>query len=117
MIENQMTLMEKAIMGAVSEGLTERADIGKYARTIVSDPDAFGPTLWTENTVRLFADTIDGLVDKGYLEWETYIVAVRLPEKGKKYIEESKDELTGMEKVDDSKKWFNDEWINRHQTV
>lgn len=117
MAENRLNEMEMAIMAAVSEGLTERPEIGKYARTIVNDIDAWGPTLWTEKMVRYFADTLDALVDKGYLKWETYILAVLPDAEGEKYIAEHKEELTNLPKVVDSSKWFTPEWMEKHLTL
>jgi hypothetical protein len=110
MAEEKLTLMEMAIMDAMrQEGMIERTDIGKYCRTIISDYDAPGPTLWTEKTVREWADTLDGLIEKGYLAWRTDILQVELTEKGKKYIADSKAELDNLPKVDDSRDWFKDQ--------
>ena len=106
MVEDKLTLMEMAIMDAVRKGMIERTDIGKHTRTIVSDYDAPGPTLWTESTVRQFADVLEGLVDKGYLTWKTYILQVEPTAKGKKFIADNEAELDNLPKVDDSKDWF-----------
>jgi len=112
MVAEKLTLMEMAIIDAMrQEGMIERADVGKYCRTIISDWDAPGPTLWTEATVRQFADTLDGLVEKGYLAWKTYILQVELTEKGKKYIADNKKELDNLPQVDESttaavREWF-----------
>jgi len=106
MTEEELTLMEMAIMDAVRKGMIERTDIGKHARTIISDYDAPGPTLWTEPTVREFADVLEGLVDKGYLAWKTYILQVEPTEKGKDYIADNEAELDNLPRVDDSREWF-----------
>ena len=106
MTEEELTLMEMAIMDAVRKGMIERTDIGQHARTIISDYDAPGPTLWTEPTVREFADVLEGLVDKGYLAWKTYILQVEPTEKGKDYIADNEAELDNLPRVDDSREWF-----------
>jgi hypothetical protein len=106
MAEEKLNLMELAIMDAVRKGMIERTDIGKHARTIVSDYDAAGPTLWTEPTVRIFADALDSLVDKGYLAWKTYILQIEPTEKGKKFTSENATEMDNLPRVDDSTKWF-----------
>ena len=49
---------------------------------------------------------IEGLVEKGYLAWKTYILQVGLAEKGKKYITDNKKELDSLPQVDDSREWF-----------
>lgn len=98
--------MGMAIMDAVRRGIIDRADIGKHARSIVNDYDASGPTLWTEATTRRFADTLDDLVEKGYLNWITYILQVEATDKGKKFIADNAAALEGLPKVDDSPKWF-----------
>jgi hypothetical protein len=100
------TLMQMAIMDAVRKGMIERTDIGKHCRTIISDYDAPGPTLWTEPMVRQFADVLEGLVDQGYLAWKTYILQVEPTEKGKKFIADNQAELDKLPKVDDSRDWF-----------
>jgi hypothetical protein len=102
----ELNEMEMAIMDAVRQGIIDRADIGKHARNIVNDYDASGPTLWTEPTVRRYADTLDGLVEKGYLNWVTYLLQIEATEKGKKFITDNAAELEGLPKVDDSPKWF-----------
>ncbi len=102
----QMSPMEMAIMDAVRRGMTDRADIGKHARSLISDYDAAGPTLWTEATVRQFADALDNLVGKGYLIWQTYLLIIKTTEKGKKFIADNATELEALPKVDDSTKWF-----------
>ena len=106
MAEEKPTLMEMAIMDAVRKGMIERTDIGKHARTIISDYDAPGPTLWTEPTVRQFADVLEGLVNQGYLTWRTYILQVEPTEKGNKFIADNKAELDNLPKVGDSREWF-----------
>lgn len=106
MAEKKLTLMEMAIMDAVRKGMVERTDIGKYCRTIISDYNASGPTLWTEPTVREWADVLDGLVDKGYLAWRTYLLQIDPTEKGKKYIADNEAELDKLPKVEDSRDWF-----------
>ena len=106
MVEDKLTLMKMVIMDAVRKGMIERTDIGKHARNIISDYDAPGPTLWTESTVRQFADVLEGLVDKGYLTWKTYILQVEPTAKGKKFIADNEAELDNLPKVDDSKDWF-----------
>lgn len=102
----ELNEMEMAIMDAVRRGIIDRADIGKHARGIVNDYDAAGPTLWTEATVRTFADTLDELVEKGYLNYLTYLLQVETTEKGKKFIADNAAELEGLPKVDDGPKWF-----------
>jgi hypothetical protein len=110
MAEEKFTLMEMAIMDAMrQEGMIERTDVGKHCRTIISDWDAPGPTLWTEATTRQFADTLDGLIEKGYLAWKTAILQVELTEKGKKYIADNKAELDNLPEVDDSRDWFKEQ--------
>ena len=114
MAEERLTLMELAIMDAVrknmnQEGVVERTDIGKHCRTIVSDYEAPGPTLWTEATTRNYADTLDGLVEKGYIAWKTYILQIEPTEKGNKFIADNLAELDNLPKVDDSKDWFNNQ--------
>jgi hypothetical protein len=109
MAEEKLTQMEMAIMDAVSKGMIERTDIGKHARTIISDYDAPGPTLWTEATVRHFADALEGLVSKGYLTWKAYLLQVEPTTKGTKFIADSKTELENLPRVDDSKDWFKDQ--------
>lgn len=106
MAGEKLTLMEMAIMDAVRKEMIERTDIGKHCRTIISDYDAPGPTLWTEPTVREFADVLEGLVDRGYLAWKTYILQVEPTEKGKKFIADNEAELDNLPKVDDSREWF-----------
>lgn len=106
MAQEKLTLMEMAIMDAVRKGMIERTDIGKHARTIISDYDAPGPTLWTEPTVREFADVLEGLVSRGYLAWKAYILQVEPTEKGKKFIADNQAELDNLPKVDDSRLWF-----------
>lgn len=106
MAEEKLTQMEMAIMDAVRKGMIERTDIGKHARTIISDYDASGPTLWTEATVRNFADVLEGLVSKGYLAWKAYLLQVEPTEKGSKFIADSKTELDSLPQVDDSRDWF-----------
>lgn len=107
MVAEKLTLMEMAIMDAMrQEGMIERTDVGKHCRMIISDWDAPGPTLWTEATVRQFADVLEGLVEKGYLVWKTYILQVGLAEKGKKYIADNKKELDSLPQVDGSREWF-----------
>ena len=115
MAENTLNEMELAIMAAISEGLTERTEIGKFARPFVNDIDAWGPTLWTEKTVRRFADTLEALVDKGYLKWETYLLELLPAEEGEKYIAQHKEELKNLPKVIDGPKWFSHEWAEKHQ--
>jgi hypothetical protein len=106
MAKEKLTKMEMAIMDAVRKGMIERTDIGKHARTIISDYDAPGPTLWTEATVRRFADILEGLVDKGYLAWKTYLLQVEPTAKGTKFITDSETELDNLPRVDDSRDWF-----------
>jgi len=98
--------MEMAIMDAVRRGMIDRTDIGKHTRRIVNDYDAAGPTLWTEPTARMYADTLDDLVEKGYLSWQTYLLQVELTEKGKRFAADNAAELEGLPKVEDSPKWF-----------
>jgi hypothetical protein len=102
----ELNEMEMAIMDAVRQGMVDRADIGKHARGIVNDYDASGPTLWTEATVRKFADTMDDLVEKCYLSWTTYLLQAEATDKGKKFIADNAAALEGLPKVDDSSKWF-----------
>jgi len=110
MAEDKLTLMEMAIMDAVRQGgVIERTDIGKHCRMIITDWDAAGPTLWTEPTVRQFADTLDGLVEKGYLAWKTYLLQIELTEKGTKYIADNQSELDNLPQVDDSRDWFKEQ--------
>ena len=106
MAKEKLTLMEMTIIDAVRKGMIERTDIGKHARTIISDYDAPGPTLWTEPVVREFADVLEGLVDRGYLAWKTYILQVEPTEKGKDYIADNEAELDNLPRVDDSREWF-----------
>ena len=109
MAEEKLTLMEMAIMDAMRKEMIERTDIGKHCRTIISDYDAPGPTLWTEKMVREWADTLDELIEKGYLAWRTSILQVELTEKGKKYIADNQAELDNLPKVDDSRDWFKEQ--------
>ena len=109
MAEEKLTQMEMAIMDAVRKGMIERTDIGKHARTIISDYDAPGPTLWTEATVRHFADVLEGLVNKGYLAWKAYLLQVEPTKKGSKFITDNKTELDNLPQVDDSRDWFKDQ--------
>ena len=109
MAEKKLTLMEMAIMDAVRKGMIERTDIGKHCRTIITDYNAPGPTLWTEPTVREFADVLDGLVGRGYLAWRTYVLQVEPTEKGKKFIADNQAELDNLPKVDDSRDWFKEQ--------
>jgi hypothetical protein len=111
MAEEKLNLMEIAIMDAVrknmnQEGVVERTDIGKHCRTIVSDYEASGPTLWTEATTRKYADTLDGLIEKGYLAWRTYILQIELTKKGKQFITDNEAALDSLPQVDDSRDWF-----------
>ncbi len=106
MAEEKLTLMEMAIMDGVRKGMFERTDIGKHCRMIISDWDAPGPTLWTEKTVREWADVLDGLIDKGYLKWKTYLLQMQPTDKGKKYIADNAAELDKLPKVEDSRDWF-----------
>ena len=106
MAEEKLTQMEMAIMDAVRKGMIERTDIGKHARTIISDYDAPGPTLWTEATVRHFADVLEGLVSKGYLDWKTYLLQIEPTEKGTKFIADNETALNNLPQVDDSRDWF-----------
>jgi len=106
MTEEKLTLMEMAIMDAVRKEMIERTDIGKHARSIISDYDAPGPTLWTEATVRDFADVLEGLVNKGYLTWKNYLLQVEPAPKGTKFIADNKTKLDSLPRVDDSKDWF-----------
>ena len=108
MAEEKLSLMEMAIMDAMrQEGMIERSAVGKYCRMIVDDWEAAGPTLWTEKKVREWADILEGMVDKGYLTWVTYLLQVGLTEKGNKYIEDNQAELDNLPKVDDGREWFN----------
>ena len=109
MTKEKLNLMEMAIMDAARQEMIERTDIGIYARTIVSDYDASGPTLWTEETVIQFADTLEGLADKGYLAWKNYLLQVELTEQGKKFIAANLNELENLPKVDDGKDWFKEQ--------
>ena len=109
MTNEKLTLMEMAIMDAARKEMIERTDIGIYARTIVSDYDAAGPTLWTQETVIQFADTLEGLTDKGYLAWKNYLLQVELTEKGKKFIAANLDALDNLPKVIDDKEWFKEQ--------
>jgi len=110
MAEEKLNLMEMAIMDAMrQEGMIERTDIGKHCRTIISDYDAPGPILWTEKTVREWADTLEGLIGKGYLAWKTYLLQVELSEKGRKFIADNQAELDNLLKVDDSRDWFKEQ--------
>ncbi len=102
----QLSPMEMAIMDAVRRGMVDRADIGKHARTLISDYDAAGPMLWTEPTVRQFADALDSLVEKGYLTWQTYLLIAKTTEKGKQFIADNATQMEALPKVDDSAKWF-----------
>jgi hypothetical protein len=102
----ELNEMEMAIMDAVRQGKIDREAIGKHARGIINDYDAYGPTLWTEATVRKFADTLDDLVEKGYLSWATYLLQAEATDKGKKFIADNTAALEGLPKVDDSSKWF-----------
>ena len=106
MTKEELTLMELTIIDGVRKGMVERTDINKYARTIISDYDAPGPTLWTESTVRQFADTLEGLVNKDYLAWKIYILQVEPTERGKHLIADNKAKLDNLPRVDDSRKWF-----------
>ena len=106
MTKEKLTQMEMAIMDAVRKGMIERTDIGKHARTIVSDYDAPGPTLWTEATVRGFADVLEGLVSQGYLAWKNYPLQVEPSKRGTKFITDNEASLDNLPQVDDSKDWF-----------
>jgi hypothetical protein len=106
MTEDKLTQMEMAIMDAVRKGMIERTDIGKHARTIVSDYDAPGPTLWTEATVRRFAEVLEELVSKGYLAWRNYLLQVEPTEKGTSFITDNETALDNLPQVDDSRDWF-----------
>jgi hypothetical protein len=106
MAEEKLTQMEMAIMYAVRKGMIERTDIGKHARTIISDYDAPGPTIWTEATTRHFADVLEGLVDKGYLAWRNYLLQIDPTKKGTKFITDNETALDSLPQVDDSKDWF-----------
>lgn len=114
MAEEKITLMEMAIMDAVRKGMGERTDIGKHCRTIISDYDAPGPTLWTEKTAREWADILDGLVERDYLSWKTYLLQIEPAEKGKKYITDNEKELDNLPKVDESTSAAVREWF-KHQ--
>ena len=110
MVEDKLTLMEMAIMDAMrQEGMIERTDVGKHCRRIISDWDAPGPILWTEAMTRQWADVLDGLVDKGYLAWKTYLLQIELTEKGKKFIADNQAELKNLPQVDDSRDWFREQ--------
>ena len=109
MTNDKLTLMEMAIMDAARQEMIERTDIGAYARTIVSDYDAAGPTLWTEETVMQFAATLEGLVGKGYLAWKNYLLQVELTEKGRKFVADNLAELDNLPKVIDGKEWFKEQ--------
>ena len=114
MVDEKLTLMEMAIMDAMrQEGMIERTDIGKHCRMIVDDWDAPGPTLWTEKAVREWADILESLVDRGYLTWITQILQVGLTEKGQKYIDNHKEELDNLPKVDDSRDWFKQQKVKK----
>jgi hypothetical protein len=106
MAEEKLTQMEMAIMDAVRQGMIERTDIGKHARSIISDYDAPGPTLWTEATARKFADVLEELVDKGYLAWKNYLLQVEATAKGTKFATDNAAKLASLPRVDDSKDWF-----------
>ncbi|MBN1862460.1 MAG: hypothetical protein JW790_02315 [Dehalococcoidales bacterium] len=109
MADEKLTLMELAIMDGVRQGMIERTDIGKHARSIVSDYQAPGPTLWTEATTRKFAEVLEGLIDKGYLTWNNYLLQVEAADKGTKFITDNTTELDSLPRVDDSKAWFKDQ--------
>jgi hypothetical protein len=109
MTNDKLTLMEMAIMDAARQGMIERTDIGAHARTIVSDYDAAGPTLWTQETVIQFADTLEGLTDKGYLAWKNYLLQLELTEKGRKFVADNLAELDSLPKVEDDKEWFKEQ--------
>ena len=88
MAEEKLNLLEMAIMDGVrknmnEKGIAERAAIGKHCRRVVSDYDAPGPTLWTETMTRNYADAIEGLIEKGYLDWQTFIIQVKPTDKGR----------------------------------
>ena len=111
MADEKLTLMEMAIIDAVrknlnEKGVAERYDIGKHCRKIVSDYDAPGPTLWTEATTRKYADTIEELIDKGYLAWKTFVLQIMFTDKGKKFVADNSAELDNLPEVDDSRDWF-----------
>jgi hypothetical protein len=106
MAEEKLTLVEMAIMDGVRKGMFERTDIGKHCRMIISDWDAAGPTLWTEKTVREWADVLDGLIDKGYLKWKNYLLQMEPTDKGKKYVADNAAELDKLLKIEDSRGWF-----------
>ena len=111
MADKKLTLMEMAILDGVlktmnADGVAERYDVGPYCRQIVSDYDAAGPTLWTEATTRNYADTIEALVDDGYLAWKTYVLQITLTDKGKKLIADNQKEMDNLPQVDDSRDWF-----------
>ena len=106
MTEEKLTLVEMAIMDAVRKEMIERTDVGKHCRTIISDYDAPGPTLWTESTTREWADVLDGLVDRGYVMWKTYLLQIVPTEKGTKYIADNQAELDNLPRVEDSRDWF-----------
>ena len=107
MAEEKLSLMEMAIMDAMrQEGMIERSGVGYHCRKIIDDWDAAGPMLWTEKKVREWADILEGMVNKGYLTWVTYLLQVGLTEKGKKYIDDNKEALDDLPKVDDGREWF-----------
>lgn len=106
MTEEKLTLVEMAIMDGVRKEMIERTDVGKHCRTIISDYDAPGPTLWTESTAREWADVLDGLVDRGYVMWKTYLLQIVPTEKGTKYIADNQAELDNLPRVEDSRDWF-----------
>jgi hypothetical protein len=54
----------------------------------------------------MFADALDGLVDRGYLAWKTYLLQAEPTEKGKKFTSENAAVLDNLPRVDDSIKWF-----------
>ena len=107
MAEEKLSLMEMAIMDAMrQEGMIERTGVGRHCRMIIDDWEAAGPTLWTEKKVREWSDVLEGMVNKGYLTWVTYLLQVGFTDKGKKYIEDNKAELDNLPKVEDSRNWF-----------
>jgi hypothetical protein len=111
MADNKLNEMEIAIIDAVrqtqnEDGFAERFDIGKYCRTIYNDYDSPGPTLWTEATTRMYGDTMEGLVEKGYIAWRTYLLRIELTDQGKKYITDNKAALDAIPKVEDNRQWF-----------
>jgi len=115
MAEEKTTLTEMAIMDGVRKGMIERTDIGIHCRTIISDYDAPGPTLWTEKTVREWADVLEGLVDRGYLKWKTYLLQIEPTEKGTKYIADNQAELDNLPKVDESTSAAVREWFKQQK--